>query len=110
MRFGLTCTGEDDFQKLQCILCNAAFSNFNLKPSMLKEHFNNKHGGSNVARHDTKSLKIKRVRFDFLGPFQDWVLFLLIRHCCWLYAKWHIKLRSPRSLIQLQNSFSNLVH
>ena len=58
--------GEDGFQKHQCILCNV-FSNSNLKPSKLKEHFNNKHGGSNVTGRDSKLLKIKRARFDSFG-------------------------------------------
>ncbi|KAK4306643.1 hypothetical protein Pmani_021537 [Petrolisthes manimaculis] len=34
-----------------------------LKPSRLKEHFNNRHGGTD-AGHDLNSLKIKRERFD----------------------------------------------
>ena len=37
-----------------------------MKPSRLKEHFNNKHGGVKPGQ-DSESLKIKRVRFDSIG-------------------------------------------
>nr|XP_053635382.1 protein ZBED8-like [Cherax quadricarinatus] len=65
VRFGFTCNGKtEDLQKPQCIICGNVFSNANLKPSKLQEHFNNQHGGANVAGHDFKSLQAKRARFD----------------------------------------------
>ena len=36
-----------------------------MKPYKLQEHFNNRHGGAGVTGHDVKSLKGKRIRFDF---------------------------------------------
>ena len=67
MRFGFTCTGNDDLQKPHCMLCNAVFCNANLKLSKLQEHFNNKRGGADISGHDIESLKIKRARFDSRG-------------------------------------------
>lgn len=68
VNFGFTCTGiNNDVQKPQCILCGIVFSNANLKPSKLLEHFNNRHGGADVASQDVESLKAKRVRFDTQG-------------------------------------------
>ena len=65
VRFGFTCNGKiEDLHKPQCMLCGTVFSNANLKPSKLQEHFNNRHGGANVAGHDVKSLQAKRARFD----------------------------------------------
>ena len=64
---GFTCTENDELQKPQCILCNAVFSNANMKPSKLQEHFSNKHGGSGVESHDFESLKTKRARFQSRG-------------------------------------------
>ncbi|CAM1324282.1 ZBED8 (predicted) [Pycnogonum litorale] len=65
VRFGFTCTGKpEDLQKPQCMLCDTVFSNANLKPSKLQEHFNNRHGGADLAGHDVESLKVKRARFD----------------------------------------------
>ena len=67
--FGFTCTtGNDGLQKPQCILCSVVFSNSNLKPSKLHEHFKNKHGGADVGGHDVGghdvgSLKIKKSSF-----------------------------------------------
>ncbi|XP_037779480.1 protein ZBED8-like [Penaeus monodon] len=41
---GFTCNGKiEDLQKPQCMLCGTVFSNANLKPSKLQEHFNNRH-------------------------------------------------------------------
>ncbi|KAK4327553.1 hypothetical protein Pmani_001960 [Petrolisthes manimaculis] len=65
--YGFTCVTEaDGTERPQCILCSTVFSNANLKPSRLKEHFNNRHGGTD-AGHDLNSLKIKRERFDRSG-------------------------------------------
>lgn len=52
VHFGFTCMGNDELQKPQCILCDAIFSNTNMKPSKLQEHFNNKHGVGGVEGHD----------------------------------------------------------
>uniref|UniRef100_UPI00358EA82C protein FAM200C-like n=1 Tax=Myxine glutinosa TaxID=7769 RepID=UPI00358EA82C len=68
VRFGFTCiTGNDGLQKPQCTLCSVVFSNSNLKPSKLQEHFKNKPGGAEVEGHHVGSLKIKRTRFDSVG-------------------------------------------
>ena len=49
------------------MLCNAIFSNSNLKPSKLGEHFQIKHGGNKRAGNDLPSMKAKRARFDVKG-------------------------------------------
>ena len=68
MKFGFTCfETTEGLQKPQCIFCNVVFSNANLKPSKLREHFNNRHGGADVSGHDVESLKAKRMRFDSRG-------------------------------------------
>ena len=65
--YSFTCTKEaDGTGRPQCILCSTVFSNANLKPSRLNEHFNNRHGGTD-AGHDLNSLNIKRERFDRSG-------------------------------------------
>ena len=65
VQFGFTCTETTEgLQKPQCIFCNVVFSNANLKPSKLREHFNNRHGGADVSGHDVESLKAKRIRFE----------------------------------------------
>ncbi|XP_076352725.1 protein FAM200C-like [Tachypleus tridentatus] len=43
-----------------------SFSNANLKPSKLDEHFKNKHGGRD-AGNDIVTLRVKRARFDQVG-------------------------------------------
>ena len=64
VQFGFTCTGAtEDLQKPQCIFCNVVFSSANLKPSKLQEHFNNRHGGADVAGHDVESFNAKRIHF-----------------------------------------------
>ncbi|XP_076373033.1 protein FAM200C-like [Tachypleus tridentatus] len=64
VKFGFTCTTEKDgTQHPQCILCSTLFSNANLKPSKLDEHFKNKHGGRD-AGNDIVTLRVKRARFD----------------------------------------------
>ena len=42
------------------------FSNANLKPSKLDEHFKNRHGGK-TARNNIATLQAKRARFDRAG-------------------------------------------
>ncbi|XP_059843705.1 protein FAM200C-like [Hypanus sabinus] len=59
--------GNNGLQKPQYILCSVVFSNSNLKPSKLQEHFKNKHGGADVEGHDVGSLKIKKTCFDSQG-------------------------------------------
>ncbi|XP_076315070.1 protein FAM200C-like [Tachypleus tridentatus] len=67
VKFGFTCTTEKDgTQRPQCILCSTLFSNANLKPSKLDEHFQNKHGGRD-AGNDIVTLRVKRARFDQVG-------------------------------------------
>ncbi|XP_076352731.1 protein FAM200C-like [Tachypleus tridentatus] len=67
VKFGFTCTTEKDgTQRPQCILCSTLFSNANLKPSKLDEHFKNKHGGRD-AGSDIVTLRVKRARFDQVG-------------------------------------------
>ncbi|XP_076373030.1 protein FAM200C-like [Tachypleus tridentatus] len=67
VKFGFTCTTEKDgTQHPQCILCSTLFSNANLKPSKLDEHFKNKHGGRD-AGNDIVTLRVKRARFDQVG-------------------------------------------
>ncbi|XP_076325352.1 protein FAM200C-like [Tachypleus tridentatus] len=67
IKFGFTCTTEKDgTQRPQCILCSTLFSNANLKPSKLDEHFKNKHGGRD-AGNDIVTLRVKRARFDQVG-------------------------------------------
>jgi len=75
VRYGFTCmTEKDGTQTPQCILCSTVFTNANLKPSRLNEHFNNRHGGAKSG-NDFNTLKIKRGRFDGGGtlPKQGFV-------------------------------------
>ena len=48
MQFGFTCTETIE---------GPVFSNENLKPLKLREHFNNWHGGADVSGHNIESLK-----------------------------------------------------
>ncbi|XP_045117651.1 protein ZBED8-like [Portunus trituberculatus] len=67
VNFGFTCaTEKDGTQRPQCILCITLFSNANLKPSKLDEHFKNKHDGRD-AGNDIVTLRDKRARFDQVG-------------------------------------------
>ena len=60
--YGFTCTTEKDgTQQPQCILCSKIFSNCNLKPLKLLEHFNNLHGGESA--NSMNSLLSKKARF-----------------------------------------------
>ena len=68
VQFGFTCTETvEGLQKPQCMLCNIVFSNSNLKPSKLQEHFNKRHGGADISGHDFESLKSKRIRYESRG-------------------------------------------
>ena len=49
------------------MLCNIVYSNSNLKPSKLQEHFIKRHGGADVSGHDFESMKSKRIRYDSRG-------------------------------------------
>ncbi|XP_005376317.1 PREDICTED: protein ZBED8 [Chinchilla lanigera] len=54
VRYWFTCTTEvDGTQCPQCVLCNSVFSNADLRPSKLSDHFNRQHGG--IAGHDLNS-------------------------------------------------------
>ncbi|KAK3885513.1 hypothetical protein Pcinc_010254 [Petrolisthes cinctipes] len=67
VKYGFTCaTEKDGTQRPQCILCSTLFSNANLKPSKLDEHFKNKHGGRD-AGNNIVTLIAKRARFDQAG-------------------------------------------
>ncbi|XP_051784720.1 protein ZBED8-like [Erpetoichthys calabaricus] len=60
--YGFTKTIIDGVDRLQCVLCNAIFSNSNLKPSKLGEH-----GGNTREVNDLNSLKAKRACYDIKG-------------------------------------------
>ena len=47
------------------------FSNSNLKPSKLKEHFQNKHGGESNG-HDIQALKVKGFQFYRAGTLPQY--------------------------------------
>ena len=38
----------EGLQKLKHMFCNVVFSNANLKPSELQDHFKNRHGEANI--------------------------------------------------------------
>ena len=70
VQYGFTfITEKDGTQRLQCVLCGTMFSNSNLKPSKLDEHFKNRHGGVN-AGNDIVTLQVKRARFDRAGTLR----------------------------------------
>ena len=70
VKHGFTCLTETDgTERPQCILCSKVLSNANLKPSRLKEHFDNRHGGAKSG-NDLNTLKIKRIRFDQSGTLE----------------------------------------
>ena len=56
------------------------FSNANLKPSRLDEHFKNLHGGLE-AGYDIESLKVKRARFDSGGTLSACGFVPYKNHC-----------------------------
>ena len=80
--FGFTMTkSSDGDERPQCILCNVLFCNANMKPSRLKEHFNNKHEGVKPGQ-DLESLKIiKEFASIRVELFQRWDLYQQISHC-----------------------------
>ena len=81
MHFGFTCTEKTEgLQKPQCMFCNIVFSNANLKPSKLREHFNSRRGGADVSGHDVESLKAKGSPLNHEENFQNWILYLLTNH------------------------------
>ena len=70
VHYGFTfITEKDGTQRPQCVLCGTMFSNSNLKPSKLDEHFKNRHGGVN-AGNDIATLQVKRARFDRAGTLR----------------------------------------
>ena len=56
-------------ERPQCISCRKVLSNANLKPSRLKEHFDNRHGGAKPG-NDLITLKIKMARFHQSGTLE----------------------------------------
>ncbi len=67
VQYGFTCfTEKDGTQRQQCILCSFMFSNANLKPSKLDQHFKNKHVGEESG-NDFGTLTAKCARFDQAG-------------------------------------------
>ena len=62
-------TEKNGTQRPQCVLCGTMFSNSNLKPSKLDEHFKNGHGGVN-AGNNIATLQVKRARFDRAGTLR----------------------------------------
>ena len=69
VEYGFTKTIIEGLDRPQCVLCNAVFSNSNLKPSKLGEHFQIKHGGNKRAGNDLISLQAKWARYDVKGMF-----------------------------------------
>ena len=70
MKHGFTClTEKDGTERPQCILCSKVLSNANLKPSRLKEHFENRHAGAKSG-NNLNTLKIKRARFHQSGTLE----------------------------------------
>lgn len=71
VRYGFTCMTEaDGTRRPHCILCSTVFTNANLRPSRLNEHFNNRHGGTDAGQ-DLNSLKTKRERFGRSGTMSN---------------------------------------
>ena len=58
VQFGFTCTETvEGLQKPQCMLWNIVYSNSNLKPSKLQDHFIKRYGRADVSGHDFESMK-----------------------------------------------------
>ena len=69
-KHGFTCLTETDgTERPKCILCSKVLSNANLKPSRLKEHFDNRHGSAKSG-NNLHTLKSKRTRFDQIGTLE----------------------------------------
>ena len=62
-------TEKDGTVRPQCILCSKVLSNANLKPSRLKENFDNCHGGAKSGSN-LNTLKIKKARFHQSGTLE----------------------------------------
>ena len=60
---------SDGEEKPQCLLCCIVLCNANMKPSRLKEQFDNKHGRV-TSGQDSEPLKNKIIRFDSSGTLQ----------------------------------------
>ena len=72
VQYGFTfITEKDGTQRPQCVLCCTTFSNANLKPSKLDEHFQNRHGGK-TAGNDIATLQVKKARFDRAGTLPSY--------------------------------------
>jgi len=50
----------EDLENSQRMLCETVFSNPNLKPSKLQEHFYNRHDRTNVVGHDKNLCDLKQ--------------------------------------------------
>jgi len=114
VQYGFRCTTEKDgtqrpqcvlcsTQRPQCVLCSTMFSNANMKPSKLNEHFRNRHGGRD-AGNDIETLRLKEL--DLIVPAHcPCTDFRHHRnHFCKLLVKLHTRLLSHRSPIQLVRS------
>ncbi len=65
IQYSFTCSQNKDISlKPQCLICGTVFANSSMKPSKLKEHFINSHGGSNAMGNDLQTLKAKKLRLD----------------------------------------------
>ena len=69
----------ESLQKPLCIYAMLIlnFQTLNLKPSKLREHFNNQYGGADVSGHDVEPLKAKRICFESRGTLPKLGLYLL---------------------------------
>ena len=61
----------------------------------MQEHFNNRHGGADVAGHDVESLKAKRIRFDSQGTLPQ--LDFICASKLLLMASYHIAYKVAES-------------
>lgn len=73
VKFGFTCATEKVGTHCpRCIPCSTLFSNPNLKPSKLDEHFKNKHGGREAGT-DIVTIRAKRALFEQVGTLTTYV-------------------------------------
>lgn len=103
VRYGFTYTTDSDgTQRPQCFLCSVKFSNANLKPSKLNEHFQNQHGGLEAGT-DLETLQLKRARFDRSGTLPKLGFVQIVKPL--LYASYQVayqvaKCKKPHSIAE----------
>ena len=97
VQFGFICSETTEGLKIKhCMFFNTVFSNANLKPSDLQDHFKIRLGEANVSGHDVKSLKAKRIRFESRKTFPKLGFLFAGKPLLMALNMWRKTYQSPR--------------